>query len=58
VNKKEEAAWWVKNFPTAHARDVADRAIDCIDPKKPMTTFLDIWLAAYIKAGGKTKHKL
>lgn len=57
MTKKEEAAWWVKNFPTVHAREAADRAVDAIDPKEPMTTFLDVWLAAYIATGGKTKHK-
>lgn len=56
--KDVEAAWWVKNFPTVSARDAADKAIDALDPKEPMTTFLDAWIAAYIKAGGKTDLKI
>jgi len=57
MTKKEEAAWWAKNFPSAAAREAADKAVDAVDPKESMTTFLDVWLAAYVRAGGKTKHK-
>lgn len=42
------------NFPTSHARESADRAIDRLDPSLPMTAFLDAWVAAYIRAGGRT----
>lgn len=51
--KDREAAWWAENFPTAKARAAADVAIDAIDPKLPMTAFLDTWLAAYAAAGGR-----
>ena len=54
MNKRDEA-WFAKHFPNARARDAADKAIDLIDPKEPMTTFLDAWVAAYVRAGGKTK---
>ena len=55
MSKSSDAAWFAKHFPTARARDAADKAIDALDPKEPMTTFLDVWIAAYIAAGGKPK---
>lgn len=58
AKKDEEAAWWAKNFPTVAARDAADRAVDKLDPREPMTTFLDTWVIEYIKAGGKTDIKV
>ena len=36
---KDDAAWWAENFPAAHARAAADKAIDMIDPSLPMTAF-------------------
>ncbi len=56
--KDVEAAWWAKNFPTVAARDAADRAVDKLDPKEPMTKYLDTWIVEYIKAGGKTDIKV
>ena len=58
MSKTTDAAWVAKNFPTARARDVADKAIDGLDPSEPMTKHLDVWIAAYIASGGKTKLKL
>lgn len=55
--KSKDDAWWAKHFPSAHARDAADKAIDQLDPKEPMTVFLDTWFEAYIAAGGKTTLK-
>ena len=52
---KDDTVWWAKNFPTAHARTAADRAIDSLDPTLPMTTFLDEWVKAYAAAGGRRK---
>ena len=57
AKKKDDAAWFAKHFPTTHARDAADRAVAALDAHLPMTTFLDVWIAAYIKAGGKTSIK-
>jgi hypothetical protein len=54
---KKDDAWFAKHFPSAHARDVADKAVDALDPSLPMTAFLDAWLAAYLAAGGKTRLK-
>lgn len=39
-------------FPTAHAREAADKAIDALPATEPMTTYLDTWIAAYRAAGG------
>ena len=47
-----------RNFPSQHARVLADRAIDQLDVTLPMTTYLDVWIAAYIAAGGKTPLKI
>lgn len=56
MSKKDEA-WIVKHFPDKRARDMADQAIEPLDPKLPMTAYLDAWFIAYLKAGGKTKLK-
>lgn len=42
-----------QRFPTARARDVADKAIDALPESAPMTEYIDTWLAAYREAGGK-----
>jgi hypothetical protein len=55
--KQDEAEWWRKNFPTVEARAAADKAIDALDAKEPMTRFIDTWIAAYLAAGGKTSIK-
>ncbi len=55
---RDDAAWWAKHFPTVAAREAADKAIDQLDPKEPMTTFLDTWVTAYVQAGGKTSIKI
>jgi hypothetical protein len=36
-----------KLYPNARARRAADEAIDQLDPKLPMTAFLDAWDQAY-----------
>jgi hypothetical protein len=53
MKKDKEAIWWAENFPTASARAAADKTVDALDSKLPMTAFLDAWLAAYLAAGGK-----
>ena len=58
MSKPSDAAWFAKNFPTPHAREAADKAIDKLDPNEPLTAFLDLWIQVYIQAGGKTKLKL
>ncbi len=55
---KKDDVWWAKNFPTVHARAVADKAIDDLDPREPMTKYIDVWIQAYVKAGGKTNIKI
>jgi len=52
---KRDDEWFQKNFPTSHARDIADKAIDKIDVTEPLHVFLDAWLAAYLAAGGRTR---
>ncbi len=41
------------SFPTAQARKAADDAIDSLDPKLPMTAYIDEWYIAYVAAGGR-----
>ena len=53
--RHDEELWFKKHFPTVAACNAADQAIDHLDPTLPMTVYLDTWLAAYVKAGGKTK---
>ena len=55
---KKDDAWFAKNFPTAHARDAADKAIDKLDVHEDMRAYIDAWIAAYIKAGGKCNIKI
>ena len=55
---RKDDEWFDKHFPTPNARNAADHAIDKLDPKLPMTDFLDAWIAAYIAAGGRTSLKL
>lgn len=44
-----------RRFPTKAARKIADEAIDKLDEHEDMRTYLDVWLAAYRKAGGVEK---
>jgi hypothetical protein len=56
VSKKSKSPqddWFARHFPTKSARDAADLAIDAIDPREPMTTYLDTWVATYRAAGGR-----
>jgi hypothetical protein len=48
-----EGKWWREHFPSSAARDAADRAIECLGDEK-MSTYIDTWVTAYLKAGGKT----
>jgi hypothetical protein len=57
VSRKSDERWMDRHFPTSHAREVADAAMDAIPETEPMTTFLDRWIAAYLKAGGRTDLK-
>jgi hypothetical protein len=53
---KRDDEWFHKHFPTARARDAADKAIDKMDVAEPMHAFLDAWVAAYRVAGGLTSY--
>jgi hypothetical protein len=53
VNKDEKAL--LKLFPTRQAWAAADKAADALPPSATMQQHIDTWLAAYKKAGGKTK---
>jgi len=44
-------------FPNAAARKAADDAIDRLDPKLPMTAFLDAWEAAYFGIAKKSPFR-
>jgi hypothetical protein len=46
-----------KRFPNSPARFAADKAIDGLDAKLPMTEYIDTWYAAYVAAGGSVKVK-
>lgn len=52
-SKLSAAAWMNRHFPNYKAREAADEAIDEISVDQPMHVFLDAWIAAYKKAGGK-----
>jgi hypothetical protein len=45
-----------RRFPTLHARQAADKLVDKLPVSAPMSTYTDVWLAAYRSAGGKEKH--
>lgn len=48
--------WTVdKRFPTKRARDLADLATDTLTGEDTMSTYIDVWLAAYLAAGGIEK---
>lgn len=51
----EGAQWVAERFPTASAREVADRAIDALPNDCSVADHLDVWVRAYLKAGGKTE---
>ena len=51
-------SWTVEQrFPTKHARELADKAVDDLPESAAMTVFIDTWLAAYRAAGGIEKRK-
>jgi hypothetical protein len=54
VKKKKRERTVEEIFPNTRARQAADEAIDKLDPKETMTTFLDTWHAAYVAAGGRS----
>ncbi len=41
-----------QRFPTKHARDAADKAIDDLDVHEPMHVYLDTWIRVYRESGG------
>lgn len=54
---KKDDKWFIKHFPSAMACEVADKAIDKLDVALPMSNFIDAWIDAYVKAGGRTDIK-
>jgi hypothetical protein len=52
--KDDTAQWMAKNFPSVAARKAADEAIDKLPTYEPMSVYLDIWIASYMAAGGRT----
>jgi hypothetical protein len=56
--KQRDVDWLQRHFPSPQARDVADKTMDDIPVTEPMSTYLDRWIQAYIKAGGRTDLKL
>ena len=50
----DEVRWWRRHFLDVAARDVADRAIDPLPLSAPMSVYIDVWVAAYLRAGGTT----
>lgn len=45
-----------RRFPTRHAREKADEAIDALPESEPMHVYIDTWLATYRAAGGIEKR--
>jgi hypothetical protein len=43
----------IHRFPTARARLAADLATDALPVTATMVEYIDTWIAAYRKAGGK-----
>lgn len=52
MSRKTEERWFAARFPTVHARETADKAIDNLGDEK-MSKYIDVWLAAYRAAGGR-----
>jgi hypothetical protein len=52
---EKDARAMKERFPTARAREAADRAVDELPVTEPMTRFVDVWLEAYRAAGGMEK---
>jgi hypothetical protein len=50
--ERKEQQWWRDHFPTPEARAAADKTVDELPPDRPMSTFIDTWVAAYDRAGG------
>lgn len=46
--------WFTKHFPNKQAREAADLVIDELNVNFSMSSFIDVWIAAYVKAGGQT----
>lgn len=57
MRKKRKEQTVEEKFPNARARAFADEAIDKLDPKLPMTVFLDAWEAAYFKIAKKSPFR-
>lgn len=54
---KAPKTWSVeRRFPTKHAREKADDAIDALPETAPMHVYIDTWLATYRAAGGVEKR--
>ena len=56
-SRKQDERWFARHFPTSHAREAADLAVDALPATASMQEYLDAWFAAYIAAGGRTDFK-
>lgn len=57
TRKKRKGESVEERFPSARGRKAADEAIDKLDPKLPMTTFLDVWESAYFASCGESSFR-
>lgn len=55
--EEKDRALLIKRFPSFHARIAADRTVDTLPADAPMTLYVDTWIAAYRKAGGKEPRR-
>ena len=52
ITLEKDARALKARFPSARAREAADKAVDELPLTAPMTSYVDAWIAAYRKAGG------
>jgi hypothetical protein len=53
--EKTDEAWLRRHYPTRHAREAADVAIDALPNEATMAAHIDAWIAAYRAAGGMVR---
>lgn len=57
MKKKKSERGVEQIFPNAKGRAAADASTDKLDPKLPMTSFLDAWEDAYFKVVGSSPFR-
>jgi hypothetical protein len=55
MKREADKPWFDRHFPNARARREADKVVDQLEVSDPMSMYIDQWIAAYKRAGGKTK---